>query len=91
MKDYNHLNLEKLIKFYLQQNNIEHFVKRFPYIMYSFRSENGSTRWSNGKYSNNLVYYVKYNSEYNKSCEYKDKFEKSNFTIYDFYNNMIYP
>jgi hypothetical protein len=77
-------NLEQLIKFHLEQNNVLHLVKEFPYVMYSVRSINGATRWSQGKYSNELGYYIKYQSEFDKSSYYKNEFEKSGL-IDEFY------
>jgi hypothetical protein len=90
MKNYdNTWNLEKLIKFNLEQNNVLHLVKEFPYIMYSVRNTNGTTRWAQGNYSNKLGYYIKYHTEYDKSSYYKNKFEKSGLTIDEFYKNNI--
>jgi hypothetical protein len=76
MKVRGNWNLEQLIKFHLEQNNVLHLVKEFPYIMYSVRNINGTTRWASGKYSSELGYYIKYQSEYDKSNYYKDEFEK---------------
>ena len=90
MKNKNEWNLEKLIKFHLKQNKVLHRVKEFPYIMYSVRNINGSTRWSQGIYSNELGYYIKYKTEYNKSSYYKKKFEKYGLSIDDFYIYRIY-
>ena len=90
MKDKNDWNLEQLIKFHLEQNNVLHLVKEIPYIMYSVRNINGSTRWSAGTYSNQLGYYIKYQSEYEKSTYYKNTFENSGLTIDDFYKNNIF-
>jgi hypothetical protein len=84
----NNWNLETLIKFHLEQNNILHLVKEFPYIMYSIRNINGTTRWSEGNFSNELGYFIKYNSEYEKSSYYKNKFEHSGLTINEFYKNV---
>jgi hypothetical protein len=89
MKDKSNWNLEQLIKFHLEQNNVLHLVKEFPYVMYSVRNINGSTRWSSGKYSNELNYYIKYKSEYNKSTFYKNEFNNSGLTIDEFYKNSI--
>ena len=89
MKNYSDWNLERLIKFHLEQNNVLHLVKEFPYVMYSVRNINGTTRWSQGTYSNELGYYIKYQSEYNKSSNYKNKFEKSGLTINEFYKKHI--
>jgi hypothetical protein len=82
-------NIEMLIKFHLEQNNVLHLVKQFPYVMYSVRNINGSTRWSEGVYSKELGYYIKYQSEYDKSNFYKNEFEKSGLTIDDFYKQYI--
>ena len=60
-------------------------VKEFPYIMYSVRALNGTTRWANGTYSNKLGYYIKYEGEYNKSTTYKAKYNTSGLGIDDFY------
>jgi hypothetical protein len=90
MKDYNQWNLEKLIKFHLQQNNVSQLVREFPYVMYSVRNINGTTRWSVGCFSYELGYYVKYESELDKSEYYKNKFENSGLTIDDFYRNEIH-
>lgn len=85
MKKFKYWNLEQLIKFHLEQNNVLHLVKEFPYIMYSIRNINGTTRWSLGNYSNILGYYIKYDSEYNKSTNYKKQFDDSKSTIDEFY------
>ena len=82
-------NLEQLIMFHLNQNNVIHLVKEFPYVMYAVRNINGSTRWSAGVFSNYLGYYIKYTSEYEKSSYYKHKFENSRLSIDDFYKNII--
>jgi hypothetical protein len=82
-------NLERLIKFHLEQNNVLHLVKEFPYIMYSVRNNNGTTRWSTGTYIPQLGFYIKYISEYGKSRDYKIKFIKSGSTIDNFYIDKI--
>ena len=90
MKIKSNWNLEQLIKFHLEQNNVLHLVKEFPYVMYTVRNINGSTRWMQGNFSNELGYYIKYQSEYNKSSDYKNEFEKSGLTIDEFYKKYIY-
>jgi hypothetical protein len=90
MKKKDDWNLEQLIKFNLEQNNVLHLVKEFPYIMYSVRNINGSTRWEYGNYSNELGYYIKYQNEYNRSNYYRNEFEKSGLTIHEFYKNLYY-
>jgi hypothetical protein len=79
-------NLEQLIKFHLEENNA--IVKEFPYIMYSVRNINGSTRWGQGQFSNELGYYIKYHTEYEKSNYYKSKFLNSVFSIDEFYSEL---
>ena len=86
----NKWNLEKLIKFHLTRNNVLHLVKEFPYVMYSVRSINGTTRWGKGKFSKNLGYCIKYNSEYVKSSFYKKEFKNSGLKINLFYKNHIW-
>jgi len=90
MMKNNNWNLEKLIKFHLNKNNINHLVKFIPYIMYSVRNKNGSTRWAKGTYHSEFGYYIKYNSEYKKSSFYKEKFHKSKLSINEFYKQLIY-
>ena len=91
MIDFRHWNLEQLIKFHLGQNNVLHTVKEFPYVMYSVRNINGTTRWESGNYSNELGYYIKYISEYEKSGYYKSVYEDSGLTIDEFYKSKIHP
>jgi hypothetical protein len=90
MKNYNKWNLEKVIKFHLEQNQVLHLVKEFPYIMYSVRNKNGTTRWSAGKFSKEFGYFIKYESEFQKSTEYKKKWKKSKLSIHDFYKKHIH-
>jgi hypothetical protein len=82
-------NLEKLIKFHLEQNNVADLVKWMPYIMYSVRNINGTTRWSSGNFSKQLGYYIKYHTEYNQANNFKQQFEVSKLTIDDFYKNYL--
>lgn len=89
MINYDEWNLEKLIKFHLEQNNVLHLVKEFPYIMYSVRNIDGTTRWSCGKYSKKFGYYIKYQTEYKKSSYYKKQYENCKLTIDEFYVNNI--
>jgi hypothetical protein len=89
MKNYNEWNLEQVIKFHLEQNNLLHLVKEIPYIMYSVRNNNGSTRWAKGNYSNELGYYIKYQSEYDKSSYYKNEFKILDLDIDEFYKKKI--
>lgn len=88
MKNYNYWNIEKLINFHLQQNNVEYLIKEFPYVMYTCRNHNGTTRWSLGLYSEQLGYYIKYLTEYNQAEEYLIKFNNSGLTIDEFYKDL---
>ena len=91
MKTYYQWNLEKLIKLNIQQNNVLHIVKEFPYVMYTVRNVNGSSSWvyGLGEYSNELGYYIKYMEEYEKSSYYKNEFENSGLQIDDYYKKCI--
>jgi hypothetical protein len=89
MKIKENWNLEQLIKFNLKENNVLFLVKQFPYIMYSVRNINGTTRWQKGTFSKKLGYYIKYESEYKSSLYFKDLFVKSKLTIDEFYKKMI--
>jgi hypothetical protein len=82
-------NLEQLIKFHLQQNNVSQLVKEIPYVMYSVRNKNGTTRWASGSYSTELGYYIKYKTEYDKSTYYKTLLKKFGLTADEFYNKYI--
>jgi len=88
MKEYTSWNLERFIKFHLAEENVLHLVKEFPYVMYSVRNINGSTRWSEGNFSHCLGYFIKYDTEYKKSTYYKEKFETSGLTIDEFYKHL---
>jgi len=89
MKKHDYWNLEQVIKFNLEQNNVAHLVKEFPYIMYSVRNINGSTRWSEGFYSSSHGYYIKYHSEFYVAQYLQNKFNSSGLTIDEFYKKYI--
>ena len=88
MKEYYQWNLERFIKFHLSEENVLHLVKEFPYVMYSVRNVNGSSRWAKGNFSHQLGYYIKYDTEYQKSTYYKNKLETSGLTIDEFYKHL---
>jgi hypothetical protein len=88
MRYISYWNIELLIKFNLDQNNVLHLVKEFPYIMYTCRTNNISTRWAEGVYVEKLGYFVKYLTEYNKSSDYLIKFNNSGLTIDEFYKDL---
>jgi hypothetical protein len=89
MKSHYHWNIEQLISFHLEKNNVIKQVKLFPYIMYSVRNKNGKTRWQPGVYSDELGYYIKYTMEHSKSSDYKKMFETSNTTLNMFYLSLL--
>lgn len=85
-------NLEKVIKFNLEQQNIVN-VRKMPYIMYSVRNINGESRWCHGIYNDNLGYFVKYRKEFSASNYYRKIFEgySPSIDISEFYKNYIHP
>lgn len=89
MKECNSWNLEKVIKFHLEQNNVLDCVKEFPYVMYSVRNVSGSSRWALGDFDKTLGYYIKYKSEYNKSNDYLTQFNASNLDIQAYYLSIF--
>ena len=82
-------NLEKLIKFHLEQNDVLHCVRDFPYVMYSVRNVQSSSRWATGNYDERLGYCIKYQSEYDKSNDYLTHFEASKLDIDAYYQSVI--
>jgi hypothetical protein len=88
MKQRDDWNLEKLIKFNLEENGAN--VREFPYIMFAVRNKGGSTRWSKGEYNEELGYFIKYPSELDKSSDYKKKYidagENTDVFYKDIYN-----
>jgi hypothetical protein len=82
-------NLERLIKLHFEQNNVLHLVREFPYIMFSVNTKNGSHRWTSGIFLEEAGHYVKYETEYEKSSEYKNDFDNSSLTIDEFYKPHI--
>ena len=69
-------NLEKFIKFSFQKSGLWSQVQRFPFTMYSLRSEGGHTSWMGGKFNQDLGYYVKYPNEYDSALISKTIFKK---------------
>ena len=68
-------NLEKFIKFSFEYMGLGERVRRFPYTMYSVRSIDGHTRWSEGDFCSKHGYYIKYQNEY-KSYKLASMFVK---------------
>jgi hypothetical protein len=89
MKQREDWNLERLIYFHLEQNEVLHHVKQFPYIMYSVRASNGSTRWAEGTWNAKLDYFVKYAKEYESATKFEKLFSQSDMTIDAFYNQHV--
>jgi len=88
MRETDNWNLERLIKFHLREENKS--IKEFPYIMYSVRGLNGTTRWQWGEYSEEHGYYIKYNTEYEKATYYKKMYlSRETLTFLDFYKEQI--
>lgn len=80
LKQKDDWNLERLIKFHLDKNGAT--VKEFPYVMYTVRPENGTTRWSTGEYSAQHGYYIKYITEYEKSSYYRSVYSDEFYARY---------
>jgi hypothetical protein len=76
MSYYQEWNLEKFIKFSFRKTGIWDQVQRFPFNMYSLRSEGGHTSWKEGRFNKNLGYYVKYPHEYHSAMISKNIFKK---------------
>ena len=78
-------NMEQLLKMSLEKRGVADKVVKFPYVMYCVRSKTGVTRWSDGDYSEELGYFIKYMDEYKKSSYFKAEFDKSGLDINTFY------
>jgi hypothetical protein len=90
ISNLNHtFNMEKILKFNLEQNDVLKLVKRFPYIMYCIRGHKDKTRWMGGTLNNELGYFIKYYSEYNEAIKYKKLLDTYNGNIDDFYIKYI--
>lgn len=64
MKSKSNWNLERYIKFHLNEKGYSNKIKFFPYIMYSIRNEKIRTTWRPGDYSIKHKYFIKYFKEY---------------------------
>ena len=87
-KQINSINMELIFKINLEENKVINNVKRFPYVMYCVRNINGISRWSQGIFSQELGYFIKYNTEYEQALNYKKELEKYE-NINNFYNYFI--
>lgn len=88
MMNFQFWNLERLILFHLQLNNYSKYVKFFPYVMFSVRSINGTTRWSQGVFNTEMNCYIKYMTEYDKSNYYKNSFQQYKTKMTNFPYNV---
>jgi hypothetical protein len=64
MQGRSNWNLESYIKQHLRWRGALARVKLFPYLMYSVRERQGSTRWARGVWNNRQNCFIKYISEY---------------------------
>ena len=60
-------NLEWYVKYMFDRLNISPFISRYPYTMYTVKSPDEKTRWSNGMFNEELGYNIKYPSEYKRA------------------------
>lgn len=93
MKLHEPLNLEKFIKFHLIKQKVFQFVNFFPYVMYTVRPIDGTTRWAAGIFSEEHGYFIKYPSEFILSEQHKADFEREGCNSDEFYKQRIlaYP
>lgn len=82
-------NLEKLIQFHLKQNGVWPHVSFFPYVMFTVRPINGTTRWAAGKFSPEHNCYIKYMSEFETSQKLLTDFENEQKTLEEFYQQRL--
>lgn len=80
-------NLEQLIHFHLQQHHLAHTVRFFPYVMYSVRPLQGTTRWSAGTLHPSRQYYVKYHTEWEQATQHEKQWLQSGQTFQDYYKS----
>ena len=64
MKSKENWNLERYIKFHLDQKGYSDKVRMFPYIMFSVRTNKIKTTFRPGTYSYKHKFYIKYFKEY---------------------------
>lgn len=86
LKKYNnHINLERLILIHLQSQGLGQTIKRIPYVMYTIREKDGTTRWSGGDWFESLEYYVKYPQEFKSAFGYASYIKFSGLSKDEFY------
>lgn len=64
MQNYRSWNLERYINLIIQATLGKYKVGYFPYMMYSIRERDDSSRWSAGTFDEELGYAIKYPTEY---------------------------
>ena len=104
MKHKRNWNLEQFIDHSLARKKYRDKVRHFPYVMYSAREWGGTTSWSQGDWSDELGYYIKYKSEFesatsaqkviNTKSDWLDIFTSKsgrgfNSTVADEHGNLI--
>jgi hypothetical protein len=62
------INIEKYIRLSFEARDLSSKIRRYPYTMYSIRSESGHTRWAKGTLNEQLGYYIKYEFEFKRSA-----------------------
>ena len=77
MRHKSNWNLEQFIVFSLQDYFHQGRIKYFPYGMYTVREWNGPTSWRRGTWSDELGYYIKYDSEYLSAQQLKKIVQRS--------------
>ena len=82
-------NLETLIKFHLTYHNLHQNVRRIPYVMYTIRLENGTSRWAKGNWSEEHKFYIKYETEYIYAKIYKERFDDFKLFIDSYYEFVL--
>jgi hypothetical protein len=82
-------NMERILEMHLKEQNIRSYIKRIPFVMYSVRGINGTTRWATGVFDQGLGYYIKYYGEYEQATAHKRNFDTSSLSIDDFYKSIL--
>lgn len=83
------LNLESFILFHLVEQHVAQFIKFFPYVMYTVRTEKDPTRWSSGTFDPALNYFIKYPGEYRNAIRIKTEFQRQEEPLFEFYKKRI--